>query len=222
MTRLGICMAAALIFGACIAERNEQGVSRTRKRKYVYEPEVRREPLKPDTAKAVLIAQLDSLLKGQGNAAITPVTEETLDSMGLDSVFYQKYADYNWYAAAMLDPNAKLPFDPNDPDPALDAFIEVSREPRPLNLDKVLGSVVYPESAKNDGVEGKVQVKILINTDGYAKDFYVRRSPDIRLTHALLERCRFLHYHPAMLDGAPVKAWVNISYDFTLNTAKGG
>jgi TonB family protein len=213
-------IAAAATLWACGEEKTDGGP--TRKRKYVYDEEIHRETRIVDTAKVAFKAQLDSLFGDSAAVAPAPVTESTLDSMGLDSTFYQKYANYNWYAAAILEGADRLPFDPKDPDPAIDAFILVSREPKPLNLDKVLASVKYPESAKADGVTGKVQVKILINTDGYAKDFYVRRSPDIRLTHALLERCRFLHYEPAMLDSTPVKAWVNISYSFELNSARGG
>ena len=215
MRLTGLWLAAALALGACSGEESAGDASgRARKRRHIYDDEIHREPRAADTAKVAFKARLDSLFGDSPAVVLTPITEKTLDSLGLDSTFYQKYANYNWYAAAMLEPGAKLPFDPKDPDPAIDAFIEATEEPRPLNLDKVLASVVYPEAAKADGVTGKVQLKILINTDGYAKDFYVRRSPDIRLTHAVLEKCRFLHYRPAMLDSVPVKAWVNVSYAF--------
>ncbi len=210
----GWWLATAIALGACAGQENTDNASRTRKRKHIYDAEIHREARTTDTAKVAFKARLDSLFGDSAAVVLTPVTESTLDSMGLDSSFYKKYANYNWYAATMLDPGVQLPFDPKDPDPAIDAFIEATEEPRPLNLDKVLASIVYPEAAKADGVAGKVQVKILINTDGYAKDFYVRRSPDIRLTHAVLEKCRFLHYRPAMLDSIPVKAWVNVSYTF--------
>jgi TonB family protein len=104
--------------------------------------------------------------------------------------------------------------DKNDPDPEPDEFTKVDSEPIPINLNKVLETIVYPPDAKREGVKGTVYIKILIDRDGNPKDFYVRSSPDNRLKLAVLDKLKYAKYKPALLNGKPVKDWVQIEYEF--------
>lgn len=104
--------------------------------------------------------------------------------------------------------------DKNDPDPEHDEFTKVDAEPVPINLNKVLETIVYPPDAKREGVKGTVYIKILIDKEGNPKDFYVRSSPDNRLKLAVLDKLKYAKYKPALLNGKPVKDWVQIEYEF--------
>jgi TonB family protein len=110
--------------------------------------------------------------------------------------------------------NSQLIADKNDPDPEHDEFTKVDSEPVPINLNKVLETIVYPPDAKREGVKGTVYIKILIDRDGNPKDFYVRSSPDNRLKLAVLDKLKYAKYKPALLNGKPVKDWVQIEYEF--------
>jgi protein TonB len=100
------------------------------------------------------------------------------------------------------------------PDPQPNDFISVDKEPVWLNEAEVRALIKYPEGAKKDGVKGKVYMKILVGLDGDFKNHFVRRSPDIRLTNAVLEGVRQGRFKPATKDGKPVKYWLAFEYNF--------
>jgi hypothetical protein len=97
-------------------------------------------------------------------------------------------------------------------DPAREFMQEVSNEPVALNLNEEVERIKIPETWLKEVGPAKVQIKLLINRSGKPKDFFVYKSPDLRITKAILYRLRNLRYRPAVLDGKPVKAWVNFSY----------
>jgi hypothetical protein len=97
-------------------------------------------------------------------------------------------------------------------DPAREFMQEVSNEPIPLNLEEEVERIKIPETWLKEVGPAKVQIKLLINRNGKPKDFFVYKSPDLRITKAILYRLRNLRYRPAVLDGKPVKAWVNFTY----------
>jgi protein TonB len=80
---------------------------------------------------------------------------------------------------------------------------------------------VYPESARREGREGRVLLRVLIDDQGEAKAVEVSRSSgsdalDQAATHAI-KRWRF---HPARAGEQPIESWVNIPIDFRLTDVK--
>lgn len=116
------------------------------------------------------------------------------------------------------DPGSKELFksDPKDPDPPHDEFTAVDKEAEALNMDAVLSTIKYPPDAKRDKIQGKVYLKLLIDRNGIPKDYYIRRSPDMRLSRAVVDKLRNLKYTPATLKGKPIKTWVELDYEFRL------
>jgi len=76
-------------------------------------------------------------------------------------------------------------------------------------------NIVYPESCKEEGVEGVVFISFIIDKDGMPTELEVLRSPDERLSANALEVVgKMPAWTPGKQDGEPVKVQYNspISY----------
>jgi protein TonB len=80
-------------------------------------------------------------------------------------------------------------------------------------------NLVYPEDAVENGIEGKVIVKFVVDVDGVAKDFEIERtsSGGQSLEGAALEVCKRLgKFKPTMQKGKPVKSYYSQAIVFQL------
>ena len=80
-------------------------------------------------------------------------------------------------------------------------------------------NLVYPEDAIENGIEGKVIVKFVVDVDGVAKDFEIERtsSGGQSLERAAIDVCkRFGKFKPAMQKGKPVKSYFSQAIVFQL------
>ena len=80
-------------------------------------------------------------------------------------------------------------------------------------------NLVYPEDAVENGIEGKVIVKFVVDVDGLAKDFEIERttSGGESLEGAAIEVCKRLgKFKPAMQKGKPVKSYFSQAIVFQL------
>ncbi len=74
---------------------------------------------------------------------------------------------------------------------------------------------VYPEEAKNAGVQGIVIIETLIGTDGAIKQAQVLR-PVPMLDKAALDAVMQWRYTPTLLNGEPVQLVMTVTVTFTL------
>jgi TonB family protein len=104
----------------------------------------------------------------------------------------------------------------NTPDPDASELIAVDNDPICLNENEVKALIQYPQSARSEGVGGRVSLKLLVLPNGLVKSArnVVRRSPDARLTNAVFAVIPLLRFKPAFKGGQPVKCWVDFSYQF--------
>lgn len=73
----------------------------------------------------------------------------------------------------------------------------------------------YPADAARQGVSGSVLLKILVGTDGKAKDVLVEKSlPAGVFDAASMEAVRRWTFSPALKDGKPAQGWVRVPIDF--------
>lgn len=97
---------------------------------------------------------------------------------------------------------------------------ELSKMPEPdYNVYEFIGKEVqYPESAKAEGVEGKVAVKFLINEQGAVTDAkIISKEYDERLGEAALAAVlKMPDWQPAVKDGKNVAVWYTIPIKFAL------
>jgi len=80
-------------------------------------------------------------------------------------------------------------------------------------------NLLYPEDAVENGIEGKVIVKFVVDIDGVAKDFEIERtsSGGQSLERAAIDVCkRFGKFKPAMQNGKPIKSYFSQAIVFQL------
>ncbi|WNJ18936.1 energy transducer TonB [Pontibacter sp. G13] len=93
---------------------------------------------------------------------------------------------------------------------------EVDERVVALNYEEVADYIGYPRTAKNAGIEGKVEVMVLVNEHGEVVE--VKDPVD---GHPLLAipseaGARFIQYRPAFKNGKAVKCWTTTTFDFVL------
>lgn len=79
----------------------------------------------------------------------------------------------------------------------------------------------YPDSARRDGKEGRVLLRVLVNEEGRTTSVEVNRSSGVEsLDQAALEAIKRWRFSPARLGERPVKSWVRIPIDFRLTDTR--
>ena len=85
----------------------------------------------------------------------------------------------------------------------------------PVLVSKV--EPTYPEPARKARMEGAVVIQAIITTDGEVRDVRVARPVSPLLDEAALVAVRQWKYHPATLDGKPVRVYLTITVTFRLH-----
>lgn len=78
-------------------------------------------------------------------------------------------------------------------------------------------NITYPESAKKEGITGKVFVKAIINENGSVADVEVVKSVNPELDEAAVKAVKLTKFIPGVMDGKNVKAEVTIPISFKLD-----
>jgi TonB family protein len=80
-------------------------------------------------------------------------------------------------------------------------------------------NLLYPEDAVENGIEGKVYLRFVVDVDGTAKDFTVMKSVPggQSLEQAAIEVCKkFPKFNPPIRDGKPIKTYFVLPINFQL------
>jgi TonB family protein len=80
---------------------------------------------------------------------------------------------------------------------------------------------VYPREALEKGTEGKVWVKILIDTTGRPDQVEVLKSENDIFNEATLVAARQWRFSPAIKDNKPVAVWVSVPFRYKLAEKSG-
>jgi len=88
----------------------------------------------------------------------------------------------------------------------------VDTKPVPLNRPRPR----YTESARANGVQGSVLVRVLVDEDGNVKLIRVIRGLPDGLTEEAITAARQTKFKPAMKDGKPVPFWVGLEINFNI------
>ncbi len=98
-----------------------------------------------------------------------------------------------------------------------DVFVVVERMPVLIGgIDKLQGSIKYPEMAKKAGIEGRVYVKFIISEKGRVIDPVVVRGIGGGCDEAALEAVTKARFEPGMQRGRAVKVWYTVPIVFQL------
>jgi TonB family protein len=74
----------------------------------------------------------------------------------------------------------------------------------------------YPESAKAEGVQGRVILQLVVEKSGAVSNVKILKSNDERLAAAATEAVRQWGYKPALRNGEPVRVYVTVTVNFKL------
>ncbi len=79
----------------------------------------------------------------------------------------------------------------------------------------------YPETARRDGKEGRVLLRVLVNEEGRTTSVEVNHSSGAEtLDQAAVEAIKRWRFSPARLGDRPVESWVRIPIEFRLTDAR--
>lgn len=93
---------------------------------------------------------------------------------------------------------------------------EVDRPALLINKEEIANEIGYPKVAWQNGIQGTIILNVLVDENGGYLDHRVVRGfhPILRIP---CERyVPFLVFTPALLDGKPVRSWVEVPFIFSL------
>jgi protein TonB len=80
---------------------------------------------------------------------------------------------------------------------------------------------IYPESARSEGREGRVVLRILVDNQGRTRSIELNTSSGTNaLDQAAAEAIKRWRFHPAYMGDTPIDSWVNVPIDFSLTDAR--
>ncbi len=75
---------------------------------------------------------------------------------------------------------------------------------------------MYPAQAKQDRVQGTVQLQIIIDKEGHVTDISLLGGPEA-LVQAAVDAVKQWTYKPTLLNGEPVRVETTVNVNFTLS-----
>jgi TonB family protein len=79
----------------------------------------------------------------------------------------------------------------------------------------------YPDSARREGKEGRVLLRVLVDADGRTKSVEINTSSgDDTLDRAATEALKKWRFVPARAGTKPIETWVKVPIEFQLSNAK--
>lgn len=116
-------------------------------------------------------------------------------------------------SGALIPPIFRIPPSVDDSGFARGGSVgEIDRQPVPLNHPRPQ----YTEDARRHKVEGVIQAKVLVATDGRPRDVKVMRHLPDGLDEKAIEAVYQMRFRPATRASEPVAAWITIEVDFNL------
>lgn len=95
---------------------------------------------------------------------------------------------------------------------------KLDKYPEPVGgIEAMIKNVVYPVSAKDAGVEGKVLVKAIIDEQGNVTETSILKSVNDDCDKAAMDAIKKTKFTPGIKDNKPVKAEVTIPVMFKLS-----
>lgn len=83
-------------------------------------------------------------------------------------------------------------------------------------MEALREAVRYPQSARDDQVQGRVLVTFVVTQQGDPTQVQINTSPDTRLSQAAREAVSRLRFRPAASNGEPVRAQMTFPIQFSL------
>lgn len=156
----------------------------------------------PDAGEFAADKQMSQAGSQAGNGELGLPDPDALNNTGSGD---QKPPEYNKFGGD------------EDPDPyAFNGGVEKDPEYDEADL---LRRVKYPEIARRNGIEGRVIVRALIGKDGRVEKTLIDEGSNKALEEAAVDAVKSTIFTPAQQNKAPVKVWIQIPVNFSLDQA---
>jgi TonB family protein len=100
--------------------------------------------------------------------------------------------------------------------PGIDDFVPCEREPS-ADMSEIQRRLVYPAAAIEHDVEGKVLIRVLIDTKGKPRRYNVEQSVHALLDSAAAKAIMETSFSPAIQKSEPVSCWVTVPVVFKVD-----
>ena len=97
---------------------------------------------------------------------------------------------------------------------AEDTVVRVGGNVQQANLTSQV-TPVYPAQAKQDHVQGSVQLQVVIDKRGHVEDISVLAGPE-PLIQSAVDAVKQWTYKPTLLNGEPVRVMTTVTVNYTL------
>ena len=95
---------------------------------------------------------------------------------------------------------------------------KLDKYPEPIGgIEAMIKNLVYPISAKEAGIEGKVFVRVIIDETGTVTETSILKSVSEDCDKAAMDAIKKTKFTPGIKDNKPVKAEVTIPIMFKLS-----
>jgi periplasmic protein TonB len=94
-------------------------------------------------------------------------------------------------------------------------FVPVEKEPY-IDIKELQRKVIYPDLAKRAGIEGKVNIRVLVGKNGVPKKHIVESTDSDLLNDAAIRAVMNSVFTPAIQNNQPIDCWVSIPIVFRL------
>ena len=92
------------------------------------------------------------------------------------------------------------------------------KQPEPIGgIEEMIKNVVYPISAKEAGIQGKVLVKTIIDENGNVTETSILKSVNEDCDKAAMDAIKKTKFTPGTKDNKPVKTEITIPIMFKLS-----
>lgn len=145
---------------------------------------------------------------------ITPRLQQVLCFLSLVLLVLPGMAQRNTFSSviSLKEPVSQFPLSTF---PQKNEFVELDREPIPLNYVKLTEKIQYPVEAAQAGIEGIVQVRFFVDEYGnYVRHQYV--GGHFLLAQAVEKHIQQMDFSPARINGRNASAWVSIPFYFRI------
>jgi len=95
---------------------------------------------------------------------------------------------------------------------------KLDKYPEPVGgIEEMIKKISYPETAKDQGIEGKVLVKVIIDEAGTVIETSIIRGMNKDFDAAAMDAIKKTKFTPGIKDNKPVKAEITIPVMFKLH-----
>lgn len=103
--------------------------------------------------------------------------------------------------------------------PGPDDFVMMDKGAE-LDKKSLMKSFAYPDSARKAGIQGTVDVHVMIGKSGKAEEYIIRTAVHPLLDSAAARAVMNASFKPAVYEGKAIKSWMTIPIIFRIGKAK--